>query len=322
MKYKIEKSAIKIIFIDTFALIEFSKNNSKDKRYEILYATLVDLVRAKKIICPIAYQEDEINEQLVHTMSIFSKLSLGIRFDSTLNILMKQYNQMLANVSRSETICIINYNDAFTENIESQIKQIKDIIITVNYEVTDKEIQERTTMRKLNTDELNDFKETEYNFKNYEEQLEHEFTGMYQAALKARETYLIKVSNNIEISEAEINQFLDLYISPYKVYKHNFPKGVEEEFLNSLLSDDFRNIPRQDIYTRMIADHVVSTKKFETGDPQDIYNLSALIPYSDIVITDRAQKNRIKRLKLDSKYKTDVYCMNDFDELIKELRSI
>ena len=86
----IEKFPIPLIWIDTSILIKIAKVKSGEKlgeqekqRVEYLYEVIIDKTKEKKLICPKADQqyEIEIGERLEEECrDIQSKLSLGIRF--------------------------------------------------------------------------------------------------------------------------------------------------------------------------------------------------------------------------------------------------
>lgn len=313
--YKIVKCDVPIIFIDTFALIEFQK--AKDSRYLDLFTILATLVNQKKIICPLADQEDEIFKSRLCTLSNFSKLSLGIRFEDEHTIFLKQYYRMLKHSLSSGQRYPVYYLDGFKKNPVDEInKKQNSIIITVASEPNEKQINSVKERVRKNTEELNLFKSSSFNLGHFQLQLEKEKFGFYQAAKKSKEDYINQINNGLQLSEELNSQFMDLYYKPFTLFTEVFGNNQnDEDFFNFLQSDLFARIPYQDVYNMLISDIVVSNKIFESGDIQDIINLSSLLPYCDIVLTDRAQRNRIRRLGLDAKYHTEVFCMNDFENL-------
>lgn len=322
MEYIIEKSPIPIIFIDTFAIIDFykhSKGNVRNKYIGELYELLKTLVNNKKVICPIAYQEYEINESALQAMSHFASLSLGIRFKDNFEIKLHQMYQSYFNMKNNNDIFLVSYNDAFNDDLIKQINKVKDIIITVMYEQGIEEINEKEIVKRKNMDELNEFKKSKYNKKNYEDQLKHEFSESYQAAKVAFDILFYKIQLGEPISLNDYNVYADLFSRPFLGFQSVL--GEEKtifDFFEYLKSNYHNSIPYVDIHVRMLADMIVSNKDLDTGDTQDATNAAALLPYCHLFITDRRQRNRIRRLGLDEKYNTKVFSFteNDILELI------
>lgn len=88
------------------------------------------------------------------------------------------------------------------------------------------------------------------------------------------------------------------------------------EYLQFLLSKEFVNTSCQNISSHLVADIILSRRKFLSGDRQDINNIATYMPYCNYFLTDRTQMNRIKKYGFDSKYQTKVFCMKTIDEFI------
>ena len=328
MEYYIIKSPIPIIFIDTFAIIEFYKQNTfevKNANIIALFELLKELVYKKKIICPIAYQEQEIYEHVFDTMKNFSKLSYGLQFIDSYEIQLSQFEKMLYCVRNKNFVFSLNYNEAFDDDIISKIKSQDGLIITVSFEPSKNEIEQRKDTKVINLLELNEFKESPNNLKDINKQIEAEYLGPFQASSYSLENYLKKTLTKKQITDKELNQYVQLFLRPYELYKKVLGEDKSiSEFFDFLKSDIHKEIPYIDINTKMIADIVVSNRKFDSGDSVDITNASALLPYCNYFLTDKRQKNRLKRFDFDLKYKAEIFSFTESDiiSLIDTLKKL
>ena len=86
-----------------------------------------------------------------------------------------------------------------------------------------------------------------------------------------------------------------------------------EDYLKFLKSPSFRAIPYIDIGSRMYADILYSNKKgnCKSGDKMDIGYISHLLPYCNLMLLDGSQRQRVRTLKLDKKYKCNVLSENE-----------
>ncbi len=47
----------------------------------------------------------------------------------------------------------------------------------------------------------------------------------------------------------------------------------------------------------------------------DIHHIATMLPYADVIITDKCMKRYVKDFKYDKKYKTRVFYIGDTEEL-------
>lgn len=131
---------------------------------------------------------------------------------------------------------------------------------------------------------------------NYKDHLEEEFS--------AQGKYMLK----------------NYYINIKDLFKNDFNKI--KEFSQSKI---FRGLPSVSIYAQMWSKLLLHYPKrpIGNGDSTDIDIISTYLPYVDVLATDTFMANLTRNMKLDSKYKTEVYGaskkeLSNFESLIKE----
>jgi len=101
------------------------------------------------------------------------------------------------------------------------------------------------------------------------------------------------------------------------------------EVMNFLESEELLNIPFVDIYGSIwaaIGEYYRQRRKVQRGDLYDAPILAAVLPYCDIITTDRFMQGiLVNRLHFDEKYKCKIFSAGKtdrqaFQKLIKELK--
>ncbi len=98
--------------------------------------------------------------------------------------------------------------------------------------------------------------------------------------------------------------------------------GGGDEFDNFIRSDDYRSVPQAKIEATLYA-HILTNKSgMHPGDLGDISQLSAILPYCNIVLVDRKMQNLIRKYRFDQEFRTQVHSLSDFDMLINGLERL
>jgi hypothetical protein len=86
----------------------------------------------------------------------------------------------------------------------------------------------------------------------------------------------------------------------------------------------YRSMPYHYINSRLHAELLTSDRPIRPGDSMDVQQLSAVIPYASIVITDGDMCDRLGRLGIGSTFKTSIHSARkrDFDRLFDELSAL
>lgn len=333
LEIRIEKAPIPIIWLDTSVIIRMTKYKHGETltelerdRYGSLYEVLYKKVREDKIICPKADQQEEIElgfrlEKECHDLQV--SLSLGISFkhragidDNQRQIFMKAYIDGDKEVS-------LNYRDAFYKDPIKELKSHKQFIISVFSQTKNDEVHKRIQTKRSTLEQLEKLRqEAIAKGISFEEQLKEEYTGIVQAGIVAIENWTKKLNEEIMPTVDDYFQveIIALPLSEWKRYSGK-PEGFEGLF-QFFLSDTYKCIPSVDISAKLWAKVVTGSTEIQSGDSMDIDQLSAVIPYSNYVITDRKMKNRIIELELDKKYNTEVFCISDYEKILEKLNSI
>lgn len=335
MRVVIEKYTIPIIWLDTFVIIRMTKlecgetlSNEDWERYNWFYQKLHEKISQEKIICPQADQNEEIEygqrlEKECHRTQV--RLSLGVRFKHRLEIETSQRVKMMDAYVKGKDEVTYSVEDAFCEDPLETMRQAKSsgLITTAFMKPRLKQLKMEREAKYRTIAMLEDLrKEKISEGVNFENQLEEEYLGMIQAGNYAIWNCLSKMKAGITLNYNDYSQ-LEIIMQPYTEWQRlkGQPPGLDGlyAFLNS---DEYKMIPSIDIYAKLSAEIITGNSKIQSGDAMDIKQLSAIIPYSDYVVTDKKMKNRLVKLGIDKKYGTKIFYIGDLEELIEILDSL
>lgn len=315
------KSTIPIIWLDTFFLIEYNKVNlnlSADDRYIELYNLIKDKVKKKKLLCVRAAQEEEIYDDVENTLKHFFELSRENQFKSSYEVRKIQNKRMMDVYFNKRVIFNTKIDDIL---IEQSDETNSSFIVQVYSVPTTSYIEKIETEKTKNMNELQELKSKIIEVQEYEERLNIEFKGIYQATTDVLDRYIHKAGEFKKFDNKFHNQFQYLIEEPLEDwYNITSNKNDVSGYIEFLLSDEYKCIPQNNISSRMLADIMISAKRFKSGDKKDVNNISTFLPYYNYILTDKEQKNRVKRLGIDKEYNTSIYCMNNIDQLIEDLK--
>lgn len=329
MKIKINKCPIPIIWLDTSIIIKmamwklnYSLNQIDKKRVSELYHLIYNLVRKEKLICPFGDQKEEIWYEEKTCREVATYLSLGIKFKHRGGIQDFQTQRFMKAFIDNINEVELPYEDAFYKNPIQKIKKKSPYIIMTNvgrYESIDEikrkqnEIQKLLEKLRINVKKRNE---------SFEERLNLEYRGCLDGILQLGINFCNKINNRIQPTLEDFMgaQFLGLPLAWWKRYGGN-PPGLEG-VIKFYLSETFKEIPIIEIKCKLYAKILTKNSPIESGDPMDVEMLSAVIPYTDIVITDKKMKNQVISLGLDKKYNTQVLALNDYNILIDFLEKL
>ena len=155
----------------------------------------------------------------------------------------------------------------------------------------------------------------------YDEQIVKEKNGEWEGLILGLRSIKRKMELHqpLEIYDLDILDHLDRYVQMYSEIS-----GIKENlkgFIEFSISDYYYRIPIQDIETKIMASMITSKSNIRTGDTFDIKHASAMIPYVDIFITDRAMKSIIKSLEIPPKYDCRVFYSGDVEEIVHLLNA-
>ena len=333
-KINIIKSKIPIMWIDTSLIInliklekgEISNNNSEKERLSKLHELLNQKVSEKKLLCPIGEQKEEIilgRSLIDESRETQISLSFGLKFKHRNNIKRMQIIRFMKSYIDREEEISLDYKETFNEDPIKKLMSFDKFIITFDFEITEQDIVETETLKKNINFELESLRQKSISEGiTFEQQLQKEYQWLLNEGLLA----FLKPSQEINLgiipTLKEVNQAKilgDLLVAWDKY--NGKPEGLQgfTEFINS---DYYKSVPTVDISARLWAYKMTSRNPIESGDYMDIDQISAILPYCDFVFTDRKMKHLISSFGVNKKYKTRVYCMRDFDEIVNDLSKL
>lgn len=326
MKTNLIKCDIPIIWLDTSIIIKIVKwkNNSLKNKSDLktipeIYKTIRKLVDSRKIICPIADQREEIywNDNL--TLEVLSSLSKGIKFKFRLSIEKYQIQQFMKAYLEEPSEVIISYNHAFKRDPIKELMEEKKYVILVNMpkleSVHDIEQKKENLKNQIEDIRINAQKRKE----KFEQRLGLEYEGCLNAILKLGSNSLKKITIQKDFSLENCDNLLAL-AEPLSWWKHfnGEPNGLKG-LIKFYLSDVFKEIPIIEIKCKVLAKILTESTGVNVGDVMDIDQISAVLPYCNYLVVDRAMKHWLLKLNLDKKYKTNIFSMSNYASLLEIL---
>lgn len=328
MLYKLEKSPIPIIWLDTWLIIKLTKLRSGQRlnpedtaRLGVLYEMLSEKVQQAKLICPVAHQREEYDPKDLaeECYKLQEDLSMGARFREPLDVMFGQMRKAIEARNAKETEVIISYNDAFaTDPIQPMARRKR---AQSSYVVT-------PWLSLFQTERLNAegnqilavLKErNRENGITFQQQITLERTSILQA--------IRKVGDDIERLNKQwppktFEEALEALTVLSQTQRILRPvgdlislSGGPHEFLAFVQSDDYYNVPIVDLQSRLFAYMMTSKPALRPGDRRDFDQLSLVLPYSDIVAVDKETADALQKVHATESYPCKVYTMTNIGDL-------
>jgi len=317
----IKKSGVPIVFLDSNIFIEMKRaiDGNCHTKYAgqliDLYNLLINLMRRKLIICPVGSQQDEIG---------VSKKRQGAE-----EFLQRSTNaEILTPYEIKQLQLDIFYNAYKNSNPTIELSSIKFLreeqsisgftIRIVSYS-SDDALNEKKESKVRTVELVNELRSSGRASKVFEEQFSIELTAEQQIINEA----LRMAKGTPEDIMTSINILAPIYS---RIGSHlSSPDFVEtfSEYLYGFLPSLYlTSIPYIIIASLIHAYKLCSDSKLLSSDAQDIDNAAAYLPFVDYFVTDTSLSNTIKRLDIDKLYKTKIYAMRDFSQLLLDLRRL
>ena len=326
MEITIEKSPIPVIWIDTSVIINFKKlrygermSQVDKQRAERLYHKLYELTRKRKLICPEGDQGEETmfggadDEKKCHR--VLNSLSLGCSHDHRFTARRVQALQVARAYAAKAERVVMSYRDVFPEDPVTRLKA-KDPVVSAQIILRRELVSKCEREQRSGTVNIEALRKTQTaTGVTFGQQLALEYTGLVQATRVAmqRMEELSRTGAPPTLDDSGLRVIIDMLLEIIQCI------GSPEKAAQFLESEDFKAIPYYQISSHLWAEIVTSPTPVLSGDSMDIEQLSTIIPYCDLVISDRKMKNRLTRLGFDKKYRTGIYCMSEIDAIIGAL---
>lgn len=320
-KIEIEKSHIPIVWLDTSIITKMCMfrhtpdqlEKSQRRSIERLYNLVYEFGRAGKIICPLADQEGEVWVKRDDWMDTIRDISLGIECVSLKEIQDNQQHKAMAAYVTNAPSIILSYLDAFHDDPVEELKEAlrQPYFVTVNYGIIFGEEYHRKNNRQL-LEKLNIQRA-----KNvcagttFKAQLQSEFTGEISVIIEMAKAL---ANGEIQNEDEEFNAFWATINLKGQLAALEYASGKSND-LEGLIAFHKSNYgtmcPYVNLSCNLYAKIMIDPQPIRSGDPMDITHISALMPYSDLFITDKAWSTFLKRKGFDKYYKTTVAYIGD-----------
>lgn len=317
-------SKIPVIYLDTCAMIELarfengSSTNAHKQEIGVLYEILLELMRAKRILCPMGNQLQEMgmtkdrekaklflyrftNSELLHPELIMNaQMKLGYRaFSSKDNAIVFGRSTAFEEDKYSMSPFIVHAAPVYSqEKAETLRKEKYHIVDILNEMKSSKSIQA-------------DFKSQ------FRAELEAEYTffrnGILDKPPSSQEEfarYVIEMEKFYRTTEFDVNSTLEQFVDAYINY------GT---FLRSPYHD---LLPFIWIRANLWAYLMQRPNKIMQGDNLDIQWAAAYLPYVNYAVTDHSFCTLLKDSGLAGLYGTQVYSLRTLDSLLSELKPL
>lgn len=83
--------------------------------------------------------------------------------------------------------------------------------------------------------------------------------------------------------------------------------------------EKFKKMPFNEVNNILWSDIYAGKDNLKKSDYWDVKHISALLPFCHIIFTEKRMRERLRQYKLDQKYGTRVYSMNNLDDFFADL---
>jgi hypothetical protein len=329
-----QKPGLPTLWLDTSVVIKLAKlklgvhfQELEARRLTRLRDLVIELVRAGRLICPEADQDEEYvgtggGDEIVHRLVM--ELSHGISLRHREGILENQiFKGMQSYIKNSDAIDLptsIYFHGDPVEELEEA--RTRDYIIGVG----PLKSPEILTRRAENKKEINrKWEELRLELvakgQTFEAQLEKEIGGYWDGMVGI----ITKFEENLRSGRSDAYDFIAATVPmTYKtVWDKMRGEPAGSEGLNLFFhSAHFAELPSPFASCRLNAELLTGNEPIVPGDEMDVALLSVALAVSHYVVADKRMSLRIKKLGLDSKYDAQVFSMSTIDDLFVQLERL
>jgi len=282
-------------------------------RVSKLYNQIYDSTRAGKLICPLAEQEAEIWVERDKWLDTMHSLTFGIETAARQSLHDKQFCAFMTAYAQRQNEVHLDYKDAFLSDPVANLRAAlnRPLYVYVNTSILFGKDYTKDRKKTL-LDSLNEQRKrnVEAGF-GFEEQLEVEYMGELQALLILNKQFL---SGQFRDEHEQINAVFGVInlIQQLQMWEEcsGDPNDVSGLF-QFYESQFYRSMPSTDISCNLTARLMIDKQNIRSGDIMDINHISAMMPYSDLFITDKAMSTFLRGKKYDEKYNTRICYIGD-----------
>jgi hypothetical protein len=334
LKVNIEKSPIPMIWLDASVLLNITKTqlgeitNALDiERCQYLNGSIEEKIKERKLICPSAdqFEEIEIGGRLeMEFQRVQRSLSFGIKINHRQGIEEFLIGTFMKAYADSKSGIHLNYKDVFNEDPIKKLESTLKCPFIVNiYNQKPKELLEKEkAIKKALPERWEELRREKVAAGvTFEEEREKEIES-YLGTLLALSNKSIESNRkgNLDIYDLANATNLSYYLCCWN-YCGGQPPGLEG--LSKFFSSEyFKQIPIIEIACSIRAKIATQRDSIKPGDYMDIEQISAVLPFFDIVITDASMRHCLNLLKYPDKYKCKIFSISEFDKIKSLLNSL
>jgi len=325
VKYTIKRPEIPVIFLDTHSIntLAYANKfpNEDNKSIRELYLKLQKLVEQKKILI---YEADQMFEigvrpELVEDCSrVFAILARGLLTSKDVVEERQHAIGMKAFIENNQEVELA-FESAFVGN-PFEDKTIGGMVLRVDF-LTPELIQERKRLNESIAEKLEELRlkyiqERVPERERRERQTNDEFNGYSKVFRLTLDRYAKRGGNSENYDE--FWQEYNIVRKPFADWKRLGGGGIEK--LASFYDSEFyKNLPHVDIWSRLSGQKIIIGEPVRRGDIADMHNIEFFMPYTHIMVLDRAMIGLVKTLRLDEKYDVEVRGLKDLIKLLPEV---
>jgi len=329
MKIEITKYKNPIIWLDTNFIITMARNN--DPRS----AKLMNFLKERQGIYFLVEGEDtELsmgNGNMKQYLDLLTKLSFGVSFLPYELIEQLQFKAVARTFLGNKNSAILETSDYIKSDPMQKYKQFKEIgLLTGSH-------SNLPIMRSLNKNTKEEIfirlNKERPSGRSIAEQQELEsgtpakiFRLFLHAMMKKREVQPgVKLKDLFEGSLEDGTDFANHFEFSSKRIQWWRAIGGSNNLLDALgetykftESESFKNMPFNRINSILWGDIYAGNETIKASDYWDVKHISAVLPFCNIIFTEKRMSLRIKQYSLDREYQTEVYSMQNIEEFFQK----
>jgi len=325
VKYILKRPDVPVIFLDTHSITTLAYANKfpneDNKSTRGLYSKLQKLVEQKKVLI---YEADQMFEigvrpELVEDSSrILATLARGLLTSKDVVEERQHAIGMKAFIENKQEV-EITFESAFVGD-PFEDKTVGGMVLRIDF-LTSEMIQARKKLNEGIAEELEKLrlqyiKDGVPERERRERQTRDEFNGYSKIFRRILTRYAERDGDPETVDE--FWQEYNIVRKPYSDWKRLGGKSISE-LANFYDSEFYKNLPHVDIWSRLSGQKIIIGEPVRRGDIADMHNIEFFMPYSHIMVLDRAMIGLVKTLGLDEKYGVETCRLKDLNELLPEI---
>ena len=329
MKYKVIKSDVPVVWLDTHAITTIAYEVHKKEAGKQYDANVIDafheLAKLRiehKVIC---FESDQLLElgvrpELVKISTrVMSQLSGGLRVHDW-RIKNQQVEIGIDACAKNLSSATISWRDIY-ENDPLEDKSFLGMVVrcdvAVPFRVSQKRAMDKITVnrwREIKEDLAKKYTSHKDRF-NY--QLGKERNGDWNL-VKDILDYEKNDPSNVWLNFKP--QLLDCHTGHWLAINPDC-KDANAAVLNFFQSEYNTELPVNDISCTLYAERLASNEDLKDSDKTDIDNIASFLPYVNYMLIDKAMIDKVEKHGLDKKYQVKLFRLKDISDIIAEIRA-